>query len=669
MTKKLLFAAMMLFAIFTTKAQSNVGVGTANPDASAKLDVTSTTQGMLIPRMTEAQRILINTPATGLLVYQTNAPAGFYFFDGTVWTLLGSKGDIGPQGPKGDTGTNGVDGLKGDKGDKGDTGANGVDGLKGDKGDAGTNGMDGLKGDKGDKGDAGANGLDGLKGDKGDKGDAGANGLDGLKGDKGDTGTNGVDGLKGDKGDTGATGTNGQGVPIGGTANQILTKVDGTDYNTAWTTPAAGTPSQLEKITEGANTGYRILGRDPANYGNIGSNAVDLSVSNAASTTKGATGKYSVAMGESNIASGYVATAMGTYTIASDAFSTAMGSYTTASGGISTAMGDNTSASGATSTAMGYVTTASGIRSTAMGSSTTASGFAATAMGNSTAASGNYATAMGASTTASGFTSTAIGISTTAPSYGETAMGSFNTTYTMGTDGATTTNATDRLLSVGNGISSTTRSNALTILKNGNTGIGFDAPAEKLEINGKIKIVDGNQAAGKVLTTDANGVGTWQAASGGGTHYLGEAFDGGIIYYLYKGSDGLEHGLIVALTESTGAWQTTNILVNANRTEGGVYNTNLMIINGSSPAATYITGLGAGWYLPSIDELGLLYYNRYSAQKGLRAGGNTLLSTTAYYWSSTESNATSAYNFIFNNGYAFSSGKPNTNTVRGVRAF
>jgi hypothetical protein len=89
-----------------------------------------------------------------------------------------------------------------------------------------------------------------------------------------------------------------------------------------------------------------------------------------------------------------------------------------------------------------------------------------------------------------------------------------------------------------------------------------------------------------------------------------------------------------------------------------------------SPAATYIAGLGAGWYLPSIDELGLLYYNRYSAQKGLRTGGNTLLSNTAYYWSSTEYPPYSgAYHFNFGDGYALISGKTNSYSVRGVRAF
>jgi hypothetical protein len=154
---------------------------------------------------------------------------------------------------------------------------------------------------------------------------------------------------------------------------------------------------------------------------------------------------------------------------------------------------------------------------------------------------------------------------------------------------------------------------------------------------------------------------------GGFTHYLGEAFNGGIIYYLYKGSDGLEHGLIVALSESTSlAWQTTGTLVNANRTEEGAYNTNLMT---GSPAATYIASLGAGWYLPSVDELGLLYYNRYSAQKGLRAGGNTLLSSTAWYWSSNEYSAIRSQLFSFLYAYAGYDYKYLTATVRGVRAF
>ncbi|MBP6794328.1 MAG: tail fiber domain-containing protein [Saprospiraceae bacterium] len=194
---------------------------------------------------------------------------------------------------------------------------------------------------------------------------------------------------------------------------------------TAWTNLGGGTASELEKITEGANTGHRILGRDPANYGDIGSNAVDLSYSFDESSTMGATGDYSTAIGQNTTASGYFSTAMGSYTSASGSESTAMGSNTNASGNNSTAMGNNTYASGSESTAMGSSTNASGNYSTAMGSYTSASGSESTAMGNSTNASGNYSTAMGQNTTASGYFSTAMGNSTTASNNGSTSMGSY----------------------------------------------------------------------------------------------------------------------------------------------------------------------------------------------------------------------------------------------------
>jgi len=156
------------------------------------------------------------------------------------------------------------------------------------------------------------------------------------------------------------------------------------------------------------------------------------------------------------------------------------------------------------------------------------------------------------------------------------------------------------------------------------------------------------------------------AGVGGFTHYLGEAFNGGIIYYLYKGSDGLEHGLIVALTESRAEWQVIPTLLNADRTEDGAYNTTLMT---NCPAATYIATLGASWYLPSIDELALLYNNRYSVQKALRASGNTLLSSDSPYWSSTESFATFAFYLDFYTSKAYYADKLGSYICRGVRAF
>lgn len=177
-----------------------------------------------------------------------------------------------------------------------------------------------------------------------------------------------------------------------------------------------------------------------------------------------------------------------------------------------------------------------------------------------------------------------------------------------------------------------------------------------------------NQVLAKVNATDFNT--TWVTPStgavGGFTHYLGEPFNGGIIYYLYKGSDGLEHGLIVAFTESQAQWQTLHTFVNANRSEDGATNTSLMT---GSPARTYINTLGAGWYLPSIDELTLLYYNRYSAQKGLRTGGYTLLSAVADYYSSTEFDTNGAYGFNFQLGLSSDIWKSSIMNVRGVKAF
>jgi hypothetical protein len=55
-------------------------------NSSAILDIKSTTKGLLTPRMTQAQRDLITSPASGLMIYQTDNTAGFYYYNGTAWT-------------------------------------------------------------------------------------------------------------------------------------------------------------------------------------------------------------------------------------------------------------------------------------------------------------------------------------------------------------------------------------------------------------------------------------------------------------------------------------------------------------------------------------------------------------------------------------------------------
>ncbi|MEM9823566.1 MAG: hypothetical protein AAF985_20950, partial [Bacteroidota bacterium] len=59
----------------------------ATPDSSAMLDISSTSKGILIPRMTTSQRSNINNPATGLMVYDTET-IGFWFYDGTNWVAI-----------------------------------------------------------------------------------------------------------------------------------------------------------------------------------------------------------------------------------------------------------------------------------------------------------------------------------------------------------------------------------------------------------------------------------------------------------------------------------------------------------------------------------------------------------------------------------------------------
>lgn len=84
MFKKSTPLAMAFFGtILFSSVQAQVGIGTASPDGSAALQIQSTSKGMLIPKMTQAQRQAISNPANGLMVYQTDGNSGFYFNAGT----------------------------------------------------------------------------------------------------------------------------------------------------------------------------------------------------------------------------------------------------------------------------------------------------------------------------------------------------------------------------------------------------------------------------------------------------------------------------------------------------------------------------------------------------------------------------------------------------------
>lgn len=89
--------ALLLCCVYT---YGQVGIGTTTPDLSSILDVTSTNKGILTPRISLSNTSLatpVTTPATGLLVYNTNATVvdgdgtGFYYWDSTQWVKLNSK--------------------------------------------------------------------------------------------------------------------------------------------------------------------------------------------------------------------------------------------------------------------------------------------------------------------------------------------------------------------------------------------------------------------------------------------------------------------------------------------------------------------------------------------------------------------------------------------------
>jgi hypothetical protein len=84
------FTLVLLLSGFFLTAQT--GIGTTTPNASARLEVAATDKGFLLPRMTDAQKRDIPSPANGLLVYQTDGVVGFYVNTGIpatpVWTRV-----------------------------------------------------------------------------------------------------------------------------------------------------------------------------------------------------------------------------------------------------------------------------------------------------------------------------------------------------------------------------------------------------------------------------------------------------------------------------------------------------------------------------------------------------------------------------------------------------
>ncbi len=214
---------LLTLPLFLTLAwgQNNVGIGTTTPDASSVLELESTNQGVLVPRMSTALRLAIAAPANGLLVYDTDVDCFFYYIAATAtWQNLciagpqGPQGVPGPQGPQGIPGPAGAIGLQGPQGDPGPQGPQGIQGIQGP---AGANGLDGAIGPQGPQGDPGPQGPQGIQGIAGP---AGTNGVDGAVGPQGPQGIPGPAGANGLNGATGPAGPIGPVGPAGAVGPQ-----------------------------------------------------------------------------------------------------------------------------------------------------------------------------------------------------------------------------------------------------------------------------------------------------------------------------------------------------------------------------------------------------------------------------------------------------------------
>lgn len=152
----------------------------------------------------------------------------------------GATGATGPTGPTGSTGAIGATGPTGPTGATGAIGPTGPTGPQGIQGVTGPTGPTGAQGDIGPTGPTGPQGIQGVTGPTGPTGPTGGQGIQGPTGPTGPTGATGATGATGPTGPTGAigptgpTGATGPGVASGGTAGQVLSKIDSTNYNTQW---------------------------------------------------------------------------------------------------------------------------------------------------------------------------------------------------------------------------------------------------------------------------------------------------------------------------------------------------------------------------------------------------------------------------------------------------
>lgn len=173
------------------------------------------------------------------------------------------------------------------------------------------------------------------------------------------------------------------------------------------------------------------------------------------------------------------------------------------------------------------------------------------------------------------------------------------------------------------------------------------------------------------------------AASGEGfRHYIGEEFGGGVIFHLWRDSQGVEHGLILDKIDLSTSQIWSNVHLKAINSDSqsswdGLSNSIAIVSqsgHSNSAAALCLNSTNGGqndWYLPSILELVLIWNNYYTVARSLTQISGATLLQPAHYWSSTEhSDALAwAYNLGYGNYVYMGYGKWLKKHVRAIRAF
>ena len=160
-------------------------------------------------------------------------------------------------------------------------------------------------------------------------------------------------------------------------------------------------------------------------------------------------------------------------------------------------------------------------------------------------------------------------------------------------------------------------------------------------------------------------------------NWVGKSTLGGVIFHTYRDANNVEHGLICSIVDQSIGSQYSNITsasIGTARTYDGQYNTNLMKAQTSATSGAwkdaddYTYFAYSDWYLPSINELDLLFKNMFNVNKTLATiVGADQINLTNGYWSSTEANANNAY--YMGNSYSVTASKATSYYVRAIRQF